>query len=354
MELINESIKIREVEQSRLAEVDMSQIPFGRVFSDHMLMAWYKEGTWQEPEILPFDKLSLAPSVSALHYGQSIFEGMKALKGVDGTPLLFRPHDNFLRLNRSAYRMGMPELPEHIFMDGIKTLVGLDRNWVPPLENGSLYIRPFMFATDEFIGVKVAETYLFLTFTCPVGGYYNKPVSLLASKEFVRASQGGTGSAKCAGNYAASLLPDKLAKSQGYDNVLWLDAKEHAYVEECGTMNVFFVINNTVITSPLTGTILPGITRDSVIKLLNENGFSLEVRPITIYEVESAYEQGTLQEAFGAGTAATIAQIDRIGYAGRDLTFSDPGSQVGTWLKHTLQDIKTGAKPDPFGWVTRV
>ncbi len=354
MELINESIKIRQIERSRIDQVDMSHIPFGRVFSDHMLVARYSEGRWEEPQIMPYESLSLAPSVCALHYGQSIFEGMKAIKGIDGSPVLFRPIDNFLRLNRSAYRMGMPELPEHIFMEGIKALVNLDQQWVPPLEKGSLYIRPFMFATDEYIGVRASDSYVFLIFTCPVGGYYSKPVSLLASKEFVRASQGGTGSAKCAGNYAASILPDKLAKEQGYDNVLWLDAKENAYIEECGTMNVFFVIGDTVITSPLTGTILPGITRDSVIRLLKDNGYKIEIRPITIYEVESAYEQGTLKEAFGAGTAATIAQIERIGYAGRDLTFSDQHALVGSWLKNTLQDIKSEVKPDPYGWVVKV
>ncbi|MEM6633345.1 MAG: branched-chain amino acid aminotransferase [Bacteroidota bacterium] len=355
MELIRDSIKTQRVEKSRFDTVDMSQIPFGRVFSDHMLMARYENGSWGAPEIVPYDKLSLAPSVCTLHYGQAIFEGMKALKGIDGQPCLFRPIDNFLRLNRSAYRMGMPALPERVFMEGIRSLVSLDRAWVPSLAQGSLYIRPFMFATDEYIGVRSSDSYLFITFTCPVGGYYNKPVSLLTSKEFVRAAQGGTGSAKCAGNYAASLLPDKLAKSQGYDNILWLDAKEHTYVEECGTMNVFFVIDGTVITSPLTGTILPGITRDSVIRLLKDNGYKVEVRPISIYEVESAYEQGTLTEAFGAGTAATIAKIDRIGYAGRDLTFPPYGKEsISSWLLDTLQAIKTGEKDDPYGWVVAV
>ena len=355
MELIRDSIKTRRVETSRIDTVDMTQIPFGRVFSDHMLVARYENGSWGEAEIIPYDKLTLAPSVCTLHYGQAIFEGMKALKGINGQPKLFRPKDNFLRLNRSAYRMGMPELPEHIFMNGIKSLVNLDRNWVPSLEQGSLYIRPFMFATDEYIGVRPSDTYLFIVFTCPVGGYYNKPVSLLASKEFVRAAQGGTGSAKCAGNYAASLLPDKLAKSQGYDNVLWLDAKEHTYIEECGTMNVFFVIDDTIITSPLSGTILPGITRDSVIGLLKDNNYKVEVRPISIYEVESAYEQGTLKEAFGAGTAATIAKIDRIGYAGRDLILPPyNGDSISSWLLDTLQAIKIGEKPDPYGWVVGV
>ncbi len=350
-ELLQASIRIEKSAHSRIQEIDMNHIPFGRVFSDHMLIAQYSNGKWGEAVIKPYSKLSIAPSVCALHYGQSVFEGLKAQLSPQGRPILFRPQENYKRMNRSAYRLCMPEIPYHIFMDGLQELVKLDHAWIPPTDKGSLYIRPLYFATDEYVGIRPSDTYIFTIFTCPVGAYYSKPVSLLTSREFVRATQGGTGSAKCAGNYAGSILPDKIAKSQGYDNVLWLDAKEHTYIEECGTMNVFFVIDNKVITSPLTGTILAGINRDSVIRLLKDNGYDVEERLLSIFEIESAYEQGTLQEVFGAGTAATIAHVDRIGFAGRDMILPSTREQhISTWLRTTLQDIKSGSADDPYQW----
>jgi len=355
MELLHESISIEKVAHSRLDEIDMDQIPFGRVFSDHMLIAHYRAGRWEQPVIKPYNKLSLAPSVCALHYGQSVFEGLKAQLSPKGQPVLFRPDENHKRMNRSAYRLCMPEIPSSLFMDGLKELVKLDQSWIPPSDKGSLYIRPLYFATDEYVGIRPSDSYIFTIFSCPVGAYYSKPVSLLTSREYVRAAQGGTGSAKCAGNYAGSILPDQIAKSYGYDNVLWLDAKTHTYIEECGTMNVFFVIDKKVITSPLTGTILPGINRNSVIHLLKDHGYDVEERPLSIFEVESAYEQGTLDEVFGAGTAATIAHVDRIGFAGRDMVLPSPEQQpISTWLRKTLQDIKTGSTEDPYGWTIRL
>jgi branched-chain amino acid aminotransferase len=349
------NVIIHKTETSRLAQIDMDHIPFGRVFSDHMLLIYYRNGQWQTPEIRPYGKLELAPSVSVLNYGQSIFEGMKAHRGPMGKPLLFRPRDNWKRINHSAARMCMPALPEELFMDGLKALIELDQAWIPPTSKGALYIRPLMFATDEFIGVKPSEEYLFTIFTGPAGTYYSEPVSLLASKDYVRAGIGGTGSAKTAGNYASGMLPDRIAKSQGYHNVLWLDGREHRYVEECGTMNMFFVIDNTIITPPLAGTILPGITRDSVIRVLRDNGYRVEVRPIAIQEIESAYDQGYLQEAFGAGTAATIAHIARIGYGGRDLVLPPTDDRpVSNWLNETLYDIRVGNAKDPYGWVEAV
>ena len=346
---------IHKTKTSRLADVDMDNIPFGRVFSDHMLLVYYRNGKWQSPEIRPYGKLDLAPSVSSLNYGQSIFEGMKAHRDPMGRPILYRPRENWKRMNHSAARMCMPQLPEALFMDGLKALVQMDQDWIPPVSKGALYIRPLMFATDEYIGVRPSEEYLFTIFTGPAGTYYSEPVSLLASKDYVRAAIGGTGSAKTAGNYASGMLPDKIAKSQGYHNVLWLDGREHRYVEECGTMNMFFVIEDKVITPPLSGTILPGITRDSVIRLLRDNGYPIEVRPVSIQEIESAHEQGYLQEAFGAGTAATIAHIARIGYGGRDMVLPPVDDRpISNWLNETLFDIRVGNVKDPYGWVEAV
>lgn len=355
MQLITQSTRTTPVAQSRLKDIDMNFLPFGRIFSDHMLIANYSDGKWQEPEILPYQKLEFAPSLCSIHYGQSIFEGLKAFRTQSGDINIFRPIDNFHRMNRSAYRMCMPEVSEDIFMGGMMELLRLDQNWIPSKEQGSLYIRPVYFATDEFVGIRPSDTYMFAIITCPVGGYYTKPVSLYVSRDFVRAAQGGTGSAKCAGNYAGALLPDKIAKSQGYDNILWLDAKEHTYVEECGTMNVFFVIDGTVITSPLSGTILPGINRDSVLQLLNDYDYKVEVRPISIYEIENAYDQGKLEEVFGAGTAASIASVNRVGWAGRDLMLPAMEDQrISSWLRNKLTQIKMGAEADPHGWIVKL
>ncbi|MEM6263425.1 MAG: branched-chain amino acid aminotransferase [Bacteroidota bacterium] len=313
------SIRVRPVEVSRIHEVDMNHIPFGRVFGDHMLIAHYRDGKWQSPQIIPYGDLKFSPAMSALNYGQSIFEGMKAFRSPEGQPLLFRPYDNHHRINRSAERMCMPPIPEHVFIDGLKTLINLDEQWIPPADKGALYIRPLYFATDEYIGVKNSNNYTFVIFTCPVGAYYKDPVNLLATKEFVRAGIGGTGSAKAAGNYAAAMLPDRLARERGYHNMLWLDGRDHLYIEECGTMNVFFVIDGTVLTPRLTGTILPGITRSSVIRLVKDAGYKFESRRISIHEIEEAFEQGLLEDAFGTGTAAGIAPINYIGFSGKKL-----------------------------------
>lgn len=355
MNILEQNILINQTTDSRLHTVDMNNIPFGRVFSDHMLVAKFTKGEWQRPEILPYGPLELSPAVSSLNYGQSVFEGMKAFRNESGQAVLFRPEDNFKRINRSGHRLSMPAIPKEIFMDGLKELVNLDQKWIPTREQGSLYIRPLYFATDEYIGVKASDDYIFTVFTCPVGPYYTQPVSLLASKDFVRAAVGGTGAAKAAGNYAGALLPDKLAKAQGYNNVLWLDAKENRYVEECGTMNIFFVIDGVVVTPNLSGTILEGITRNSAIRVLKQSGYKVEERPISIYEVQAAYHEGKLQEAFGAGTAATISHIAKIGFAGEDMILPEIADRkVGPWLDGKLERIKYGVEDDPYGWVVPV
>lgn len=355
MNTLEQHILITQTNEPRLHTVNMDDIPFGKVFSDHMLVARFSKGEWQRPEILPYGPLELSPAVSSLNYGQSVFEGMKAFRNEAGQAVLFRPEENFKRINRSGHRLCMPPIPREIFLDGLKELIRLDQDWIPSRKQGSLYIRPLYFATDEYIGVKASDDYIFTIFTCPVGPYYTQPVNLLASKDFVRAAIGGTGAAKAAGNYAGALLPDKLAKEQGYNNVLWLDAKEHRYIEECGTMNIFFVIDGVVVTPNLSGTILEGITRNSAIKVLKQSGYKVEERPISIYEVQAAHHEGKLQEGFGAGTAATISHIAKIGFAGEDMVLPDVSDRkVGPWLGGKLERMKYGIEEDPYGWIIPV
>lgn len=356
MELdIARTIKVQPVSQSRIHEIDMDNIPFGRVFSDHMLVAHYRDGAWQAPEIMPYGPLPIAPSASALNYGQAIFEGMKAHKGPMGETLLFRPEENHRRFNLSAKRMAMPTVPKEIFIEGLQELLRQDKQWIPNPDQGSLYLRPLMWASDEFIGVKASETYTFAVFCCPVGAYYSEPVNLLVNRDFIRAAPGGTGAAKFAGNYASAMLPAKLAKEQGYHNILWLDSRQQTYIEECGTMNVFFVIDDTIITPSLTGTILEGITRQSVIRLLRDNGYKLEVRPLSIFEVQGAYHEGRLQECFGAGTAAAVSLVNKIGFAGEDMILPPVEDRpVSNWLKETINGMRYGTVNDPYGWVMKV
>lgn len=357
------AIKIKPTSKSRIHEVDFDNIAFGRVFSDHMLVADYANGAWQPPVIRPYDRLSLAPSVTALHYGQSIFEGMKAYKDPDGNPVLFRPERNWLRMNQSADRMCMPDIPKDIFLDGLEELVRLDKDWIPSKDGSSLYIRPFYFATDEYVGIKASDNYKFVIFSCPVGAYYPEPVGLMVSAEYVRAFPGGTGEAKSAGNYGASLLGAREAKARGYDNVLWLDGIEHKYIEECGTMNVWFVIDGVAVTPALDGTVLHGTTREAAITLLGDMGVEVEERRIEVSELWDAHERGALEEAFGTGTAATIAHVDRLGHDGTvpDVLGREEivlpaiaDRQIGPELLRRLNDIRTCKAPDPYGWVHRL
>jgi len=348
-------IKITRMKASRLSQVDFDNIPFGRVFSDHMLVADCVKGVWQTPAIVPFGPFSLSPCTTALHYGQSIFEGMKAYRSASGKPVLFRPRDNFARMNRSAERMVMPAIPEPFFMDGLKELVRLDVDWIPNREGSSLYIRPLMFANDDYIGVKPSDNYKFLIFTCPVGQYYTEPVKLWVTRKYVRAAEGGTGEAKTAGNYASSYYAAKQAQEKGYHNVMWLDAKEHRYVEECGTMNVFFVIDGVAVTPPLAGTILHGVTRASAITLLKDMNVKVEERRVSIEEIREAHEKGKLEECFGAGTAATIAPVIAIGSEEGVLELPpDAERKVGPVLLKQLTDIRLGRAEDKYGWVESV
>ena len=345
------SIKITKAAQSKVSEVDFSNIPFGKIFSDHIFVADYDGKQWTNLEIKPLEKMPLHPATMAWHYGQAIFEGMKAGKSADGVPLLFRPQLHAQRMNASARRMCMPEIPEDLFIQALEQLLLIDKDWIPTQSDSALYLRPVMMATDEFIGVRSSETFRFMILALPSGPYYNKPVGLWVEEHFVRAADGGVGEAKAAGNYGAALYPTKLARDKGYDQVMWMDAREFKYVQESGTMNVFFLTKNAVLTPNLSGTILRGITRDSIIQILSDNGYKVEERAVSIDEIIEAHTKGELLEVFGTGTAAVIAQINRIGYHGKDYHINAPEDGVAAMLKSSINGIRQGRLQDKHDWV---
>ena len=354
-------IKVTEAEQERLKTKpeDESALGFGEITTDHMFSIDYRsESGWENPRVEPYGDLHIDPAAMALHYGQEIFEGLKAYWGADNSIYLFRPRENFERLNRSAKRLCMPELDIDLAMEGLKKLLLLDKEWIPRSEGTSLYIRPTMIATEPHLGVRPANTYLFFIIIGPVGAYYKEglnPVKIYVEDFFVRAAIGGTGEAKTAGNYAASLLAAEEAKKKGFTQVLWLDAAERKYVEEVGTMNMFFLIDDELITAPLNGSILPGVTRDSVIRIVKDWDLKITERSLTIDEVIDAASDGRLKEAFGTGTAAVISPVGQITYKGKDHIVA--GGEMGD-LSRRLYDeivaIQLGKKADPYGWVTRI
>jgi branched-chain amino acid aminotransferase len=350
------NIKVTKTSSSRIKSIDFDNLPFGKHFSDHMLEMDYDNGAWQAPRIVPFGNIEIHPATSALHYGQSIFEGLKAQKNSKGEVLVFRPDMNAKRFTESADRMCMAPVPEEIFLEGIRTLLELDRDWVPSKEGTSLYIRPFMFATDEYVGIRPSEKYKFLIITSPVGSYYNEPVKVKIETYYTRAAEGGVGRAKNAGNYGASLYPAKLGQEQGYRQLLWTDAKTHTLIEESGTMNIMFQINDVLITpSEERDTILKGITKRSVIEVAKDWGLKVEERDITVKEVIAAIENGTMQDAFGIGTAATIAQIVTIGY--NDKAYELPKLETRSFSNKVsayLADYKSGKIEDKFNWMMKI
>jgi branched-chain amino acid aminotransferase len=349
------AIKITKAERSKRADIDFSNLSFGKYFTDHMLVADYNNGVWGDPEIVPYAPICFDPSMATLHYGQSIFEGVKAYRMADGTAAIFRPIENFKRFNRSAQRMEMAEIPEHIFMEGMKTRLEVESQWIPKEYDHALYIRPFMFATDEQLGVAPSSRYKFMIICSPVGPFYPAPLRLHVEEQFVRAVPGGVGNAKTSGNYAASLHPTAVAKKRGFDQVLWTDAVEHKYVQECGTMNVFFVIGGRLITPSLaSGTILEGITRDSVIKVAQDMGKIVEEREISVDELAAAYKDGSFTEAFGAGTAATISKITELQYKDFTMSFDSEAMENANEIKAILTTIRDGVAPDPRGWMLHV
>ncbi len=352
---MNYPISIEKVSYSRVHEVDFDNLLFGHSYGDHMFIADYYDGDWRDCRIVPYGDISLSPATTFIHYGQSIFEGMKAYKAPDGTPQLFRPERNQERLNISARRMAMPDLPKEIFMEGLNKLIELDHAWIPTKEHCSLYVRPFMFATDDYIGIKPTQNFRFMIITSPAGAYYSKPVRVKVADKYVRAFSGGTGFAKAAGNYAATFLPMKEAREQGYDQVLWLDGRDFKYVQEIGTMNIFFIMDDTIVTPKVNDSLLDGITRDSVIQLLKHLGAKVEERELTIDEIVTAYREGKLEGSFGTGTAATIAPVATYNYKGEDLDLPELSQDSIIYkVKSELEAIKTSKTEDPFGWVKKV
>jgi branched-chain amino acid aminotransferase len=349
------SIRIDRVTRSRLPEVDLATVPFSAVFSDHMFSAEFRDGRWSNGLIRPYGPIPLAPSISAIQYGISVFEGLKAHKSPAGRPILFRPSKNARRLQRSATRLVMPAVPENLFLDGLRELIRLDQEWIPSAEIGALYIRPTLFSVDPSVRVKPADRYYFIIFTFPFGAYYSSPVDVLVSERYVRAFPGGTGDTKPAGNYAAALLADQEAHEAGFSSVMWLDARERRYIEECGVMNVFFAIGDEVVTPVLSGTILPGVTRDSVITLLRDMGYRVKEDRISIDELVRIHERGELRECFGTGTAATVSHVGRIRYKNRTLELPPiEQRKVGPVVREKLLGIMTGREPDPYGWVESI
>ena len=348
-------IKVRKVERSKLSDTPLENVPFGRYFTDHMLEADYENGEWKNVEIKPYQPLLLSPSVAASHYGQAIFEGIKAFKNEKGEAFIFRPGENLKRFNISAERMQMPTIPEEVFIEGMRRLIELDKNWIPGKADHSLYIRPFMFSSDEVIGVRPSENYKFLIILSPTGPYYVAPMRIYVEEKYTRAAPGGVGYAKAAGNYGGSVLATAEAKKRGYDQVLWTDAFEHKYVQEIGTMNVFFVVGNKALTPDLSaGTILEGVTRDSVITLLKDVGLEVEERPINIDEIIDAHKAGNLREVFGTGTAATITLIRELRYKDYVMEFDTAKWKTAPEVKKRLDDIREGKVSDTLGWMFKI
>lgn len=344
------SIKITKTKNSKLQTTDFENLGFGKVFSDHMLICDYKNGSWGEPEIVPFQPMSLMPSAKIFHYGQSIFEGMKAYKDNASNTWLFRPVENFIRLNKSAKRLAIPEIPKNIFFDGLKELLKIDNNWIPNLDGCSLYIRPIVFATGEGFHASPADSYRFLIATAPSGPYFSGQVKVLIEEKYSRSANGGVGFAKAGGNYAGQFYPTQLAIEKGYNQVIWTDDNTHEYIEEAGAMNIFVRINDTLITGPTSDRILDGVTRKSIIDIANKEGIPVEIRKFKVSEIIEASKNNTLKEMFGAGTAAVISPISIFGFRNKDYKLPEIENSYATTLKKLITDIQTNKTNDKFGW----
>ena len=350
MATITTNISIERTKASKLAQVDFDNLAFGSVFSDHMLVCDYRNGAWETPHIIPYQPISLEPSAKVFHYGQSIFEGMKAYKDADGKVWLFRPHDNHKRLNISAARMAMPELPEEFFMEGLKTLIDLDEAWIPEKDGSALYIRPFMFASGKGFHASPADAYKFLICLAPSGPYFSGKVKVLIEEKYSRSANGGVGFAKAGGNYAGQFYPTQLAVKKGYQQVIWTDDNAHEFIEEAGAMNIFARIGDTLLTGPVSDRILDGITRKSILKIAEDEGIPTEVRKITVAELVTAAESGELKELFGAGTAAVVSPISGFGYREKDYDLPELEESYAARLKKRIVDIQYNRAEDPFGW----
>ncbi|MFT6869199.1 MAG: branched-chain amino acid aminotransferase [Polaribacter sp.] len=344
------NIEIQRIKESKIASVDFDNLPFGSVYSDHMLECDFINGEWQTPVIKPYSPITLDPSAKIFHYGQSIFEGMKAYKDAEENILLFRPTENCKRLNKSAERLVIPQIPEEVFMTGLKKLLEVDSDWIPRKEGSSLYIRPFMFASGRGFHASPADAYKFIICTAPSGAYFAGEVKVLIEEKYARAANGGVGFAKAGGNYAAQFYPTQLAIEKGYNQVIWTDDNTHQFIEEAGAMNIFIRINDTLITSPTSDRILDGITRKSILQIAADNGIKTEVRKISVGEVVEAAKNGNLKEMFGAGTAAVISPIAGFGYQENDFDLPTLDNPYASQLKKFITDIQTNKTEDPYGW----
>ncbi|MEX1240903.1 MAG: branched-chain amino acid aminotransferase [Cyclobacteriaceae bacterium] len=352
MATLTSSIPVERVKHSRIGEVDFKDLQFGTHLADHMLVAQYDQGQWTSPGIVPFGEIRITPAMLSLHYGQAVFEGMKAFRMKNGDINIFRPQKHLARLNRSLDRMCMPPIPEEMFLSGLKALVEVDRQWIPEEGGASLYIRPLVFATESRLGVKVSDQYMFVIMTSPVGPYQSKPYRLKVENHFVRTAEGGTGFAKCAGNYGGAFYPTQIAREEGFDQILWTDAKEHRYIDEVGMMNVMFVLGGKLVTPKLNSAILEGVTRDSILTLAKDMAIlPIEERRISMDEIREGFMKGTLTEAFGTGTAAVVAPIAVIHIDGRDFEIPAAGpTSFQLRVKEKLNNMRLGLEPDPYGW----
>ena len=348
------TLKVTQTTQSKLDSIDFKNLGFGSVFSDHMLVCDYKNGAWGTPEIIPFEPISLMPSAKIFHYGQSIFEGMKAYKDSDKKTWLFRPDENFKRFNISAKRLSIPELPEAIFMEGLKALLKVDDQWIPTQEGSSLYIRPIIFATGEGFHASPADAYKFIICTAPSGAYFAGKVKVLIEQNYSRSANGGVGFAKAGGNYAGQFYPTQLAIDKGYQQVIWTDDNTHEYIEEAGAMNIFVRINDTLITGPTSDRILDGITRKSILDIAKDEGIKVEVRKFTVSEIVDASKNGSLKEMFGAGTAAVISPIATFGFKDTNYNLPELENSVASRLKQRIVAIQTNKAEDIFDWTVSV
>ena len=338
--------------ETGLYDVDWDNLELGRYVTDHMFVCDYTAGSWQQAEILPFGPFSLSPTSLVFHYGQAIFEGMKAFRTEDGRIHIFRPDKHYERLARTAERLCMPVIPQELFTQGLRRLVELEQSWVPGQPGGALYIRPFQIATDTRLSIKVSASYKFAVVCLPMGSYFAKPVRVKIEREYTRAAKGGTGFAKCGGNYGGALYPTEIAKTEGYDQVLWTDGRDHEYIEESGMMNVFFMIGDTLVTPPLTDSILDGVTRDCLLVLAAAKGIKIEERPVSVSELREGLQNKKISEVFGAGTAAVVSPVRVIGIDGHDYTLPLAGERgcVALRLKDALDDIRYGRVPDSYDW----
>lgn len=351
---VNATIQITPATASRIDNVDFNNLAFGSTFSDHMFVCDYRDGQWHTPKIVPYAPMELSPAASVLHYGQAVFEGMKAFKDDEGSVWLFRPDQNAKRINKSAERLAIPQFPEALFLDGMKQLITIDKAWVKAGKGNSLYVRPFVFASQAGVQASAATEYRFMIICAPVSSYYGGEVRVKIADHYSRAPQGGTGYAKAAGNYGGQFYPTQLAKSEGYQQVIWTDAATHEYIEEAGTMNLFFRIGDSLITAPTSDSILDGVTRKSILDLAKHLGLKTEVRMLRVAELIEASKTGTLLEIFGSGTAVVVQTINGFGYKGEKFETPLPENSFALMLKEKLMDIQYNYAEDPFHWRYKV